>query len=284
MGKISAEAKAQYSERVKAYKHDTEAILQREKNILQVVEKGDPGAAYKRITLADERMNLASYYLLLNRISVALLGIKNESFLNDARKSCYQSIIYLEDVVSSLIDVPFSEYEERLAAIDGFDAAQRFTLVRKLGFTIDAVREAFGDNTKWKWSFVELEGRLSTVAKNLIDLKSLVAGLDPRADFYEDRRGHLALTKELLQHAADRYREKYELSTLRMDDFKQAIAYLGALRRIHMILSEAAEAEVIKKKMDVWRTKMEDDEKRSSSRSSDRRSRRPSDRHDAAPA
>lgn len=275
MGKISAEAKAQYSERVKAYKHDTESILQREKNILQVVQNGDPGAAYKRITLADERMNLASYYLLLNRISVALLGIKNESFLNDARKSCYQSIIYLEDVVSSLTDVPFSDYEEKLAEIDGVDASQRFTLVRKLGFTIDAVRDAFGDNTKWRWSFVELEGRLSTVSKNLIDLKSLVSGLDPRADLYEDRLGHLNFTKELLQHAADRYREKYELSTLRMDDFKQAIAYLGALRRIHMILSEATQAEVIKKKMEVWKTKMEDDEKRASGRAQNRRNAAP---------
>lgn len=275
MGKISAEAKAQYSERVKAYKHDTESILQREKNILQVVQKGDPGAAYKRITLADERMNLASYYLLLNRISVALLGIKNESFLNDARKSCYQSIIYLEDVVSSLTDVPFSDYEEKLTEIDGLDVPQRFALVRKLGFTIDAVRDAFGDNTKWRWSFVELEGRLSTVSKNLIDLKSLVSGLDPRADSYEDRLGHLNLTKELLQHAADRYREKYELSTLRMDDFKQAIAYLGALRRIHMILSEATQAEVIKKKMEVWKTKMEDDEKRASGRAQKNRNAAP---------
>jgi hypothetical protein len=266
MGKISAEAKAQYSQRVKAYKQDIEGILQREKNILSVVQKDESGAAYKRLTLADERMNLASYHLLLNRISVALLGIKNESFLNDARKSCYQSIIYLEEVVSGATDVPFSDYEERLEQIEGFDEAARFQLVRKLGFTIHAVRDAFGDNTKWKWSFVELEGRLSTVAKNLIDLKALVAGLDPRADHYEARLGHLTLTKELLQHAADRYREKYELSTARMDDFKQAIAYLGALRRIHMILSEATQAEVIKKKMDVWRAKMEDDEKRNSGR------------------
>lgn len=263
MGKISAEAKAQYSERVKAYKHDTEAILQREKNLLRVLEKDDSGAAYKRITLADERMNLASYYLLLNRISVALLGIKNESFLNDARKSCYESIIYLEDVVTGLTDVPFSDYEEKLEEIEGFDDANRYALVRKLGFTIHAVQDAFGDNTKWKWSFVELEGRLSTIAKNLIDLKKLVAGLDPRADKYEQRLAHLNLTKELLQHSADRYREKYELSTLRMDDFKQAIAYLGALRRVHMILSEATQAEVIKKKMEVWRAKMEDDERRS---------------------
>ncbi len=262
MGKISQVARDRYSERVEEYKQATEEILQREKTVLAFVEKDPIGSEYKKITLADERLNLASLYLLLNRLSVGLLGVKNNKSLGDARKSCYQSVIYLEDVVSYVIDAPFSDYTERLEAIEKLPDDQRFRLVQKMGFTIQSVEEDLGDNNKWKWSFVELEGRYTTVTKNLMNLKTLIAGLDPRIPGYEARLVHLQFVKDLLQRSADRYREKYELNTFRIDDFKQAVSFLSALKRIHTLLGEVAQGEVIKRKIDVWKTKMEDDEKR----------------------
>ncbi len=263
MAKISNEAKQRYNENVKEYKSRTEEFLEREKNVLKTISAENPtDAAFKRLTLADERMNLASYYLLLNRISVSLLGIKNEAFLNDARKSCYQSVIYLEDVVMDVVDAPFSDYSENLEVIDSYPDEKRFFLAKKLGFTIESVEDDFGENSKWKWSFVELEGRFIAVAKNLVNLKTLIAGLDPRVEGYESRHRYVRLIKEGLQKAADRYRQKYELSTLRIDDFKLAIEYLGALRRLHTILGENDSAEVVKKKTDVWKAKMQTDEKK----------------------
>jgi hypothetical protein len=139
--------------------------------------------------------------------------------------------------------------------------------MRKLGFTIQSVENDFGDNTKWRWSFVELEGRYAVVCKNIIDMKQLLAKLDPRVEGYESRVAHLKLAKQLLQRAADRYREKYEISTTRIDDFKLAIEFLGALRRLHVVLGEADNAEVVKRKMDVWKSKMETDERRQSKQS-----------------
>jgi hypothetical protein len=62
--------------------------------------------------------------------------------------------------------------------------------------------------------------------------------------------------------AADRYREKYELSTNRIDDFKLAIAFLGALRRINALLGDRDEAETVKKKADIWAAKLEADQKK----------------------
>jgi hypothetical protein len=262
MGKISAEAKQRYFDKVKEYKQAADKLLQREKSLLRVVEQKPESAAYTRLTLADERMNLASYYLLLNRISFALMGVKNEAFLNDARKSCYQSVIYVEEVVSDMVDQPFSEYADYLESIADLEDVKRYRMARKLGFTIQSVEEDFGDNSKWKWSFVELEGRFATVSKNLINMKTLLAGLDPRVDGYQSRVAHLDLVKQLLQRAADRYREKYELSTLRVDDFKQAIGYLNALKRVHTVIGEPQNADQIKRKVDVWRSKMETDERK----------------------
>jgi hypothetical protein len=261
MGKISNEARQQYFDRIKEYKHTTETILQREKSLLKVVGPDQSGSAYKYLTLADERLNIASYMMLQNALSVSLLGVKNEAFLNDARKSCYQAVIYLEEVVSNYVDAPFSDYSDLLENIEGFADEKRYHLARKIGFTIQSVEDAFGRNSKWRWSFVELEGRYTAVVKNLINFKTFVAGMDPRVDGYESRIGHLDLIQHLLMKSADRYREKYELSTVRIDDFKHAIDFLGALRRIHMLLGEADKAEDIKKKMDVWKAKMETDEK-----------------------
>jgi len=259
VAKLSSEAKKRYFDKLKEYKNVIDQIIQREKTLLQVADTDENGGSFKKLILADETLNLVSYFLMMNGISVSLLGIKNEGFLNDARKALYKALIYLEEVISPLIDAPFSDYEDKLKALEGYDDEKRYNLLKKLGFTIDSINESYGDNSKWKWSFVEIEGRFAAIAKNLLNLKTLVAGLDPRVKGYEARFRHLVLVKKLLQQSADRYRQKYELSTLRIDDFKLAISYLSALRRIHQLLGETNDAEVVKKKMEIWKAKMEAD-------------------------
>ena len=41
-----------------------------------------------------------------------------------------------------------------------------------------------------------------------------------------ERMAHMKMVKELMTLSADEYRQKYELSTQRIDDFKMAIRYL----------------------------------------------------------
>jgi hypothetical protein len=165
-------------------------------------------------------------------------------------------------VVSPAVDAPFSEYEQALASIDAFSDEDRTALLRKIGFSLDSIQEGFGENSKWKWSFVELAGRFAAVAKNLLNLKTFIAGMDPRSLGYSARLAHLSMARELLQQAADRYREKYELSTQRVDDIKAGINFLTALRRLHVVLGEVEQAEVVRKKAEIWRLKMENDLKK----------------------
>ncbi len=262
MAKISEEDRHLYQQKTKIYRDNINMILTREKNLLTVIQKDTHGIAFKRIALAEEMLNLASNYIIVSNISQAMLGIKNEEFLNEGRKSLYKSIIYMEEVVTNYIDVPYSEYEEKLAELQSFDAARRYLLVRKIGLAIELMENGYGDNTKWKWAFVELEARFATVAKNIFDLKNAFTNTDPRSPNYEPTVYHLRMMKKLLLQAADRYREKYELSTNRIDDFKLAISYLGALKRIHILMSEREEAETIKKKQDIWAAKLEADIKK----------------------
>jgi hypothetical protein len=109
---------------------------------------------------------------------------------------------------------------------------------------------------------VELEGRYAAVAKNILDLKSTVANTDPRSPDYEPTVYHLRLIKKLLRQAADRYWQKYELSTHQIDDFKQGITFLGALRRLQVLMGDREDAELVKKKYEIWSAKLAADIKK----------------------
>lgn len=262
MSKVSEDARKKYLETIQEYKKTIEDIENREKLILQVMDKDLTGTEYKKIRLAEENLNLLSYYVLMNNLSMALLGVKNEGYLNEARKLCYKVIIYMEQVVTGVIDGAWADYEDKVALISSFDYQDRWRLISKMGLAIQLVLTGYGDNTKWKWAFVELEARYATVVKNLINLKTLFADMDPNAEGYDIKMAHFTLSRKLLDQSANRYREKYELSTLRFDDFRLAIKYLGALRYLALAVNRAQEADNIKKKMDIWQQKLDNDLKR----------------------
>ena len=261
--KPSDEARRRYAEYIQDYKNGILATLNKEKTVKEIMARNPAGAPYQKLALAEDNLDTVAIYLLMSSLSLSFLGVKNEAYLNDGRKCLYKAIIYLEEIVSAYVDAPFSDYEQGLESISSFSDDHRLALVRKMGFTLDSLEDGYGEGTKWKWAFVELEGRFAAVAKNLLNLKTFVGAMDPRSDGYSARMAHLSLARELLQTAADRYREKYELSTLRLDDFKAAITFLSAVRRLHIVLGESDLADVVKKKADVWRAKMEADLKKS---------------------
>ncbi|MCL2721220.1 MAG: hypothetical protein FWD47_07775 [Treponema sp.] len=262
MAKTTEVDRQMYHAKVKIYVTMTKALLDTEKKLLVEAKKNTPQAPLQKLALADEMLNLASYYMAINGISQSVLKNKNEEALNDARKSLYKAVIYLEEVVSNYIDAPYSDYEAKVLAIESFDPNQKYNLIRKMGLAIDLLESAYGDNSKWRWTFVEIEGRFATVAKNIIDLKSIYTNASPQSPYYDSSVYHLRLIKKLLTQAADRYREKYELSTSQTLDFKTGINYLSALRRLHIILAESEESEAIKKKLAIWSQKLETDLKK----------------------
>ncbi|MBN2735348.1 MAG: hypothetical protein JXR70_00100 [Spirochaetales bacterium] len=262
MAKVSEKAKRKYAESIKGYKKVIATLLEKEHKSRLPLKKGDYSANKTRIELADLNVTLVSYYVVLNQVSLSMLGVKNENYLNEGRKACYKAIIYLEEAFTNLIDASFSEYESCHEQVVNVNDRVRYQVIQKLGFSIQSVEDGFGANSKWKWSFVELYGRFSVVAKNILDLKSLYKKLDPRFEFYNECLEHLQIVKRMLQRSADKYREKYELSTQRIDDMRMAINYLAAYKRIIIVLGETNQLENIKKKIEVWMTKMESDIKK----------------------
>jgi len=262
MGKITAEQRNRYFEKVKEHRATIEAGLAKEKTLLELLAKDETGAGYKRLALSEATIDLCSWYILVNTLSISLLGIKNEDYLLEARKTLVRAMRYLEDTVTGYLDVPFSDYEAKLEEIANTDPEARYRLVRKLGFAIQSLEDAFGENSKYAASFLELWGKFAAIAKNMLNLKTATSDMDFSSPARNVVMSHLGLVKSLFQRSADKYREQYELYTHKTEDFRKAILFLQALRRIHIVLSERDDAETLKKKIEIWTSKLEADQKK----------------------
>lgn len=262
MAKVTDDGRSQFKDAIVPYQKQVEALLAKEKTLTNAMKNDQIGQSYKKIQLAEDMMDCASYYMAQNALSVRIINVKNNDVLNDARKSLYKAVIYLEDVVTDYIDVSFAELSENLEQIANVPVFKRYALINKLGLSINMLKEAFGDNSKWKWSFVELEGRFAAVAKNFIDMKKAVKEyFDPNSENYETTVLYIRLMGRLIESSASGYRDKYELSSRRLDDMKNAIKFLLARHKIFIALGDRNGAEEVKKKAVVWHNKMEADQK-----------------------
>ena len=262
MAKITNENRELFKKESKQYEDLIKAELDKEKEMLTTMKGDAVGVEYKKLILAEQMIYIATLYNAINTASVKILEVKNNDALNEGRKILYKALIYLEEVVTNIVNVAPSELSDKMEAIANTPLEKRYFLVRKLGLAIQMIIDAFGDNSKWKWSFVELEGRFAVVAKNLYDFKNYVkAYFDPGDADNENSILYMRLIKTLLDKSANAYRDKYELSSRRLDDMKNAINFLLARRRVSVALSESEDAEELKKKAQTWKEKMDADQK-----------------------
>lgn len=260
MAKVSKEAKHLYSEKISEYKRSLEETAKKVNQMKLILQRDDSGAAYKRLLIADESMKQVSLYCIMNQLSLDLLGIKNEFFINEARKACYESVILLESVFSDLINAPFADYKDNLLEIATYPVDSKYNLLKKLGFSITMVKDAFGENSKWKNSFTDLEARHAIVANNSIDFKHIVKELDPRErELFALHISFIEMTIRALNDAANNYRLRYELTTSKIDDFRKAILLLATLRRLYSYIGKKKELSEVQKKIDVWKAKLQSD-------------------------
>ncbi|MDR0409329.1 MAG: hypothetical protein LBH18_02910 [Spirochaetaceae bacterium] len=253
----SGEKQQYYQKKIAPFQSKIKDLLRKEESILAEC-RGDPAtAAVKLFFLAERMLNIASNCLVINGIGLAIFNTKDEEALGEAKKFYSKALIYLENIVTGKLDAPFSDYEEMLAELNPVYIVQRYNLVKKLGLTCSLLKIAYGDNTKWRWVFVDMEGLCATVSKNLLDLKKAQANNDPSSPDYEPLIYHAHLVKTMLNNSADRFYARYSLSTKRAEDMRKAINFLAALNRIHTTLNERSDAEDVKKKMESWQNMLE---------------------------
>jgi hypothetical protein len=251
---------AEYDEKTKSYTSSVEQLLKDTQDVDNVLKQGTmPDPEFMKIKLAITMLTLVSNYLAMFQISQSVYKQKGENLLNEARKSIHRCLTYLEEVVTNIIDAPFSDYEEGLAKIAAVSPAQRYSLVEKIGQQLNSLKEAYGKDTKWANIILEFEGRYAIVAKNLINLRDYFVNSDFESPHYEPTVRHIRKVRELLEQAADGYRKKYELSTKAIDDFQKGINYLSAIKRLDIFTGDQESAVTTKKKIETWTAKMKAD-------------------------
>ena len=153
----------------------------------------------------------------------------------------------------SKLDVPFADYENELALLSELSDTEKYELLCQIGYCCDIIRTNFGENSKWKWAFLDTDSRFAILAKNMFDLRRYQKLDNPMEDGYKVRRAHIALVQKVLIQVSLRYREKYELSGKEPGDLKRAIDFQCALHRIVSILGDPEKVENSKKQIDVWK-------------------------------
>jgi hypothetical protein len=255
---IDKEKKQRYNEGVSKLKIKADEV---NRKIKYLESKKDENENINMIQIASLHVDLVSIHCAMTDLSLNLLGYKNESYLDVGRKSVYKALILFEGIVSSAVDIPLGENYELLSSIEGLSDKERLKLIRKIGFTISLLQDRYGENSKWRWSFVEIEGRYAVIAKNMFNFRVYQEKNDPNLEGFDERYDYLLLVKDLIIKSSNRYREKYELTNRSPEDMKKAIDFLRALKRIHILFKEHNEVQNISKRIELWSQKLEVDMK-----------------------
>lgn len=218
---------------------------------------------YKRIVACNAYLDTVNLYCKMNEYSIQIMDIKNDSYLTNARKNSYQAIKMIESMVGSQVDSSLTDNEEIVTQITELNPKRVLYLIKKMEYCIALVEFAEGDTSRWKWAFVELWGRYATLIKNIINFKEYTAKMyDAGYKYYEEINDVLKHAKKSMESAAQKYRTKYELSTMDVADMNKAIDLMNLLVRVYIILNEHQFAQESKKTIEKWKDKLELDLKK----------------------
>ncbi len=262
-GKAGKAEKIAFAGETKDIKKDSDNIKKIINETILKKKKNPTMAPYYNIELVTLMLNLMEKYYKINDLSVEMLDFKNNRVLDEARKEFYKILQLLEETVGNEIDRPLKENKFYLSRISRFSPRDILQFLQRIHKLLAALIDKFGD-TKWQWSFVELQARVAVITKNMTSFHEIQKYKDPRNEFFYDRRELMLLCKESLTEAARQYRQKYEMAgkdRRSREDLKKSIEYLSSLRRIHAVLGEEHDAAKLQNIIDAGRVALESEDK-----------------------
>ena len=254
---IAKAAKEAYNIEVKDYK---KAVDEKNSKIKEATKKRNKMSnikGYFNLEIAKLQLDIIDDYFKMSDLSLEMLGIKNETFLNNARKEIYKVLQAAEEIVGKDVDRSLKENDEFLQTIDRVTPKHILHFIDRIHNAYHNLKAKFGEGSKWKWSFVELFSRISIITKNITSFADIQKFRDPRSDFFYERRDLMNLCKDSLTEAAKQYRTKYEMAGKAREDLKRSIELLGVLRKIHVIFGEDGEATKLKNTIDAAKATLE---------------------------
>lgn len=261
---IPKEKKEAYNAIVKDLKDQVDAIQKKAQKIeREGIRSKDLTSNYKKIAAAILYLDTVPLYCKMNEYSVQIMDIKNDLYLSTSRKNIYQALKLFEMIFGTVVDSSLTENEEIIKQFSLLTPKRILHILKKFEYSIALVEYAEGEGSKWKWTFVELYGKLAVLGKNIINFKEYVNKMfDPTYEYYQEINEIIMFEKRILDLAAQKYRTKYELSTRDIADMNKGIDLLNLLVRINIILNEQEIAQDNKKTIEKWKEKLELDIKK----------------------
>ncbi len=262
---ISKAQKAAYNDETKEKKIEIEALKKAIKEIMLKKKKYPNIEPYYNMEIIHYLIRDIELNIEMNNLSVHRLNIKNNKSLDNAKSSLSKIFQSMKETVGDEVGrESLRENDEHLAKIGKLNARQILDLANKINDTFYSLKNSMGEDSKWKWLFVEFQAKLAIMNRNLLNFSDIQKHRDPREPFFHDRREHLQLVKDSLTTAAKQYRTKYELSAKSREDLKKSIDLLEALRKVHMVLGESQDADKLKATIDAARQTLEAGDKKQS--------------------
>lgn len=262
---LSKAEKTAYNEHIKHIKVELDETQKKLRDLALKRKKVPNLDSYYGIEMVMNHFEVIIQHIKMNDISLEMLQIKNESYLNEARKEFYKLIQVLEEILGSDIERTLSDNDKYLSKISSITPDILLEIVNRLIDIFNKIISSLGENSKWKWSFVELYGRIAVINQNIISFTDIQKNRDPRKPYYKERQALLYICKDSLNEAAKQYRQKYELSTHVPGDLLKCIEFLSALRKIHVLFGEVDEAQKLQTTIDASKARLTAEEKKEDS-------------------
>ncbi|MCB1309277.1 MAG: hypothetical protein KDK30_13885 [Leptospiraceae bacterium] len=237
--------------KIKPYKSTAEDLKKEISTMRAVARRNariEPYFLFKIAVLGIQRANTL---VLMSRLSQEIQNIKNDSYLNDARRELNSLIGDLMKVVGEDIDGTLTENQELLPLIAQVSWEQRLHLCQGFKESIQNVKNAMGESSKWRWSFPDMHMRLATLARNLLDFKAYERiSKDPSHDDYRPLQEYFQFMMEESQLAAQEFRTKYELSTRDVSDLQKIQRIFEFQKKIYSFSGQKEELKRVSTSLD----------------------------------
>lgn len=263
---ISKAQKAAYNDDIKALKSESDELEKKAQEILLKKKKNPKLEPYYNLEMVDYLLKTIGIYIKMNDLSLNMLGIKNNKSLDIAKSNFSKILQLMKEIVGDDVDrESLKENEEYLANIGKLNPRVINELANRINDTLFTLKNTMGEDSKWKWLFVELQAKVAVIIRNLVNFSDILKYRDPREEFFRIRIEHMRLAKDSLEEAAKQYRTKYELSSKSREDLKKSIELLEALRKVHIVIGESNEADKLKTTIDAARLTLEAGDKKQDS-------------------
>jgi len=263
---ISKAQKAAYNDDIKVLKSESDEFEKKAREIAAKKKSNPKLEPYYNLEMVNYLLKTIEIYIKMNDLSINMLGIKNNKSLDMAKSNFSKILQLMKEIVGDDVDrESLKENEEYLAKIERLTPRHINDLANRVNDMLFTLKNTMGEDSKWKWLFVELQAKVAVIIRNLVNFSDILKYRDPREEFFRIRIEHMRLAKDSLEEAAKQYRTKYELSSKSREDLKKSIELLEALRKVHIVMGESSDADKLKNTIDAARLTLEAGDKKQDS-------------------